>query len=80
MRIVVVFPEPLRPRKPKTHPRGTLRSKACTARFTPKYVPYNVVIGPDMKVLYSRAGFDAGGIEQAVAKAMAAAKDDAAKK
>ena len=49
------------------------------SRFTPKYVPYNVVIGPDMKVLYSKAGFDPDGIGKAVEKAMAAATDEAAR-
>ena len=35
MRIVVVLPAPLGPRKPKTEPRGTLRSIASTARVVP---------------------------------------------
>ena len=36
MRIVVVLPEPLGPRKPKTEPLGTVRSRASTARWRPK--------------------------------------------
>jgi len=35
MRIVVVLPAPLGPRKPKTSPRPTLKSTASTARRSP---------------------------------------------
>src|SRR5579864_3498530 len=35
IRIVVVLPEPLGPRKPKTLPRGTARSKPSTATCPP---------------------------------------------
>src|SRR5579862_8990427 len=36
-RIVVVFPEPLRPKKAKTLPRGTSRFSPSTAGLPPKY-------------------------------------------
>src|SRR5688572_19097499 len=37
MRIVVVFPEPFRPMRAKTDPRGTRRSTSRTAGVEPKY-------------------------------------------
>ena len=37
MRMVVVLPEPLRPRNAKTLPRGTSRFSSYTAGLTPKY-------------------------------------------
>ncbi len=36
IRIVVVFPDPLGPRKPNTEPRGTARSMPSTAVCAPK--------------------------------------------
>jgi hypothetical protein len=36
MRIVVVFPLPLGPMKPKTLPSGTLRERSSTAVTSPK--------------------------------------------
>lgn len=44
------------------------------SKFTPKYIPWNVVIGPDMKLLYSKAGYDAKELEAAVAAALKAAE------
>lgn len=37
MRMVVVLPEPLGPRNPKTLPRGTVRSSPFTASWPPRY-------------------------------------------
>jgi hypothetical protein len=36
MRIVVVFPEPFAPRRPKTSPRAIVRSSPATATKSPK--------------------------------------------
>lgn len=45
-------------------------------RFSPRGIPFNVLIGPDLKVLYSQAGFDSAGLKSAVESALAASRQE----
>ncbi len=58
-----------------TFPTFLDEKRVFYSKFTPKYVPYNVVIGPDMKLIYTDSGFDAAALTAAVEEAIAKAKD-----
>lgn len=41
-----------------TYPVFLDEKRAFYARFTPKWIPYNVVLDPEGRVLYSASGFE----------------------
>jgi peroxiredoxin len=54
-----------------TYPNFLDPKRELYSRFTPKYVPYNVVIDPEGRVVYSAAGFDQAALNLVVKEQLA---------